>query len=326
VLHLPVRAPEADFFDNGGDSLSAVTFVLELERALHLEIALTLINEVPRFDQLCQALRERRAPSSSPLITLKEGDGEPPLFFIHGVGGNLVEILPTARLVAYPGPVIGVRARGVVRGETPHTTTQAMAADYLREIKKRQPNGPYHLCGYSSGGLVAFEIARRLSEAGDEVGLVGLFDTMMSPLRWPLRTWVEISAGYMSRLTGRLRAVSIRTWPAVLRKSGEHVRAWRVSIRAAPSIAIRVAASALVASARYRPGFYRGELTLFSPLGRQAGLPDLECTWREHARTIVVVKTPGTHLTMLSPRHAAATAACVTRCLPTAPPPLRNRA
>ena len=152
---------EDDFFDNGGDSLSAVTFVLELERALHLEISLTLINEAPRFDQLCHALRERRAPGSTPLITLKEGDGLPPIFFIHGVGGNLVEILPTARRVTYPGAVIGVRARGVVRGETPHTTIEAMAADYLREIKKRQPNGPYYLCGYSSGGLVAFEIARR---------------------------------------------------------------------------------------------------------------------------------------------------------------------
>jgi non-ribosomal peptide synthetase component F/thioesterase domain-containing protein/acyl carrier protein len=326
VLRVPVRAPEDDFFDNGGDSLTAVTFVLELERALQLEISLTLINEAPRFDQLCHALRERRAPGSSPLITLKEGDGRAPIFFIHGVGGNLVEILPTARRVTYPGAVIGVRARGVVPGETPHTSIQAMAADYLREIKKRQPNGPYYLCGYSSGGLVAFEIARRLSESRDQVGWVGLFDTTMSPVRWPLRTWLKIGARQMARLVAGLRALSIRTWPAVVRQSGEHLRAWRLSISAAPSIGIRVAASALVASARYRPGFYRGELTLFSPLGREPGLPALESIWRKHARTVVVVETPGTHLTMLSARHAATTAACVTRCLPTGPPPLRNRA
>ena len=324
VLRVPVRAPEDDFFDSGGDSLTAVTFVLELERALHLEISLTLINEAPRFDQLCDALRERRAPGSTPLITLKEGDGLPPIFFIHGVGGNLVEILPTARRVTYPGAVIGVRARGVVRGETPHTSIEAMAADYLREIKKRQPNGPYYLCGYSSGGLAAFEIARRLSESGDEVGLVGLFDTTMSPVRWPLRTWLAIGARQMARLVAALRAVSIRTWPAVLRKSGEQLRAWRLSISAAPSIGIRVAASALIASAKYRPGFYRGELTLFSPAGREPGLPALESVWRKHARTVVVVETPGTHLTMLSPRHAETTAACVTRCMPAGPLPLAS--
>ena len=91
TLLVPVRSAEDDFFDNGGDSLNAITFVLELERALGIEISLTLINESPRFDQLCLALRERRAPSSTPLVTLKAGDGLPPLFFIHGVGGNLVE-------------------------------------------------------------------------------------------------------------------------------------------------------------------------------------------------------------------------------------------
>jgi non-ribosomal peptide synthetase component F/thioesterase domain-containing protein/acyl carrier protein len=322
VLRVPVRSPEDDFFDNGGDSLTAVTFVLELERALRLEISLALINEVPRFVQLCRALKERRVAGSTPLITLKEGDGLPPIFFIHGVGGNLVEILPTARRVTYPGAVIGVRARGVVRGETPHLTIESMAADYLTEIKKRQPNGPYYLCGYSSGGLAAFEIARRLSESGDEIGLVGLFDTTMSPVRWPLRTWLAISAGQMARLTAALRGASIRTWPLVLRKSVEHLRAWRLSIRAAPSIGIRVAASALVASARYRPGFYRGKLTLFSPAGRVRGLPALESVWRTHARTVVVVETPGTHLTMLSPRHAETTAACVMRCMAPALLPL----
>jgi amino acid adenylation domain-containing protein len=324
VLLAPVRSAGDDFFDSGGDSLKAIAFVLELERALGIEISLTLINEAPRFDQLCQALRERRAPSSTPLVTLKSGDRLPPVFFIHGVGGNLVEILPAARRVAYAGEVIGIRARGVVRGEKPHTRIEAMAADYLREIKKRQPNGPYHLCGYSSGGLAAFEIARRLSESGDEVGLLGLFDTTMSPVRWPLRTWIAIGAGRMARLAAALRASSIRTWPATLRRSVEHLRAWRLSISAAPLTGIRVAASALVASARYHPGFYRGELTLFSPAGRDPGLPSLESVWRRHARTVVVVEMPGTHLTMLSARHADTTAACMTRCLPASPLPLEQ--
>ena len=135
-------------------------------------------------------------------------------------------------------------------------------------------------------------------------------------MRWPLRSWLAISAGQVARLVAALRAVSIRTWPAVLRKSSEHFRAWRLSISAAPSIGIRVAVCALVASAKYRPGFYPGELTLFSPAGREPALPALESTWRKHARTVVVVETPGTHLTMLSPRHAETTAACVTRCMP----------
>jgi thioesterase domain-containing protein/acyl carrier protein len=304
VLLVPVRAAEDDFFDSGGDSLKAISFVIELERALGLEISLTLINEAPRFDQLCQALKERRAPGSTPLVTLKTGDGLPPLFFIHGIGGNVVTLVPAARCVGYSGAVIGIRARGVVRGEVPHTSIEAMAVDYLDEIKKYQPNGPYYLCGYSSGGLVAFEIARRLSESGDEVGLVGLFDTTMSPVRWPLRAWLSIIARRIARLA------------AELPKSAERLRAWRGTLGAAPSIAIRVSASGLIASAKYHAGFYRGQLTLFSPAGREPSLPSLESIWRKHARTVVVVETEGTHVTMLSALHAKTTAACLTRCLP----------
>jgi len=318
VLLVPVRAADEDFFDSGGDSLKAIAFVLELEQALGLEIPLTLINETPRFDQLCQALSDQRAPGSSPLITLKDGDGSPPLFFIHGVGGNVVEILPAARRVTYSGAVIGIRARGVVRGEAPHTSIEAMAADYLEAIKERQPVGPYHLCGYSSGGLVAFEIARRLSDSGDAVGLVGLFDTTMSPIRWPLRTWVSIVVRRVAMLGAALRAMRFDTWAATLRRLAEQLRAWRGNRGNAPPIAIKVAASALIASARYHPGFYHGTLTLFSPAERESCLPSLESVWRNHARTVTLVETAGTHLTMLSTRHAETTGACVARHLPAA--------
>ena len=223
-----------------------------------------------------------RAPRAryAPLVLLKAGAGSPPVFFIHGVGGNVVEILPTARRMAYPGAVIGIRARGLARGEVPHTSVEAMAADYLKEIKARQPNGPYYLCGYSFGGLVAFEIARRLSESGDEVGLVGLFDTMMSPLRWPLRAWLSIIGRRIARLRRQLARGTARTTRRCL--------AFRAPC---PQAFVRVAASALIASARYRPGFYCGQLTLFTPVRREPGLPSLEAIWRKHARTLSIVET-----------------------------------
>jgi thioesterase domain-containing protein len=220
--------------------------------------------------------------------------------------------------VTYSGAVIGIRARGVVRGEAPHTSIEAMAADYLEAIKERQPVGPYHLCGYSSGGLVAFEIARRLSDSGDAVGLVGLFDTTMSPIRWPLRTWVSIVVRRVAMLGAALRAMRFDTWAATLRRLAEQLRAWRGNRGNAPPIAIKVAASALIASARYHPGFYHGTLTLFSPAERESCLPSLESVWRNHARTVTLVETAGTHLTMLSTRHAETTGACVARHLPAA--------
>ena len=78
---------------------------------------------------------------------------------------------------------------------------------------------------------------------------------------------------------------------------------------------IRVAASALFASARYRPGFYPGRLTLFTPLEREPGMPSLESIWRQHADAVSVIETPGAHLTMLSAPNAEATAALLTQSL-----------
>jgi thioesterase domain-containing protein/acyl carrier protein len=304
VLLTPVRGPDDDFFDAGGDSLAAITFAMELEQVLGLELSPTLIYETSSFSGFCEVLRECRAPCDAPLVLLKAGAGSPPLFIIHGIGGNVIDILPTARRMTYPGAVIGIRARGLARREIPHSSVEAMAADYLSAIKARQPNGPYCLSGYSFGGLVAFEIARRLAESGDEVAFVGLFDTLMSPLRWPLRAWLSIIGRRIARFPGNLHATPQRDEASLPGLP-----------RSLPTSVVRVAASALLASARYRPGFYSGQLTLFTPMGREPGLPPLEAIWRKHARTVSIVETRGEHSTMLSAPNADSTATSLTRCL-----------
>jgi non-ribosomal peptide synthetase component F/thioesterase domain-containing protein/acyl carrier protein len=300
LLQTPAPGPQDDFFDVGGDSLKAIALMIELERALGLELPLTLINEAPTFAELCQALKTRRATGYVPLVPLKAGDGSPPVYIVHGVGGHVGELFPIARRMTYPGAVIGIQARGLTGEAAPHRSVEAMAADYLSAIKARQPRGPYHLCGYSFGGLVAFEMARRLRAQGDEVGLVGLFDTTTSPMSWPLGVWLSIVGRRLVRLA-----------------SG---RAWRRPpspnrLKSLPAGVLKVAASAMVASARYRPGDYPGELTLFIPAGRDPSLPSPKAIWRQHARALCVVDTAGVHLTMLAGPNAESTAASLTRCL-----------
>jgi len=84
----------------------------------------------------------------------------------------------------------------------------------------------------------------------------------MSPVRWPLRAWRSIIARRIALLAAALRATPLRRWPAKLRTSAERLRAWHGTLGAAPSIAIRVTASALIASAKYHPAFYRGQFEL----------------------------------------------------------------
>jgi acyl-coenzyme A synthetase/AMP-(fatty) acid ligase/thioesterase domain-containing protein len=301
VLEAPVGGPGDDFFEAGGDSLKAIAFTLELERALGVEIPLTLITETPTFAGLCKALKEHRATGYVPLVPLKPGDGSPPVFIIHGLGGSVAGLLPMARRMTYPGAVIGIQARGLDGQARPHASVEAMAAEYLMAVKTRQPDGPYLLCGYSFGGLVAFEMARRLEASGGRVALVGLFDTMMSPLRWPLRSW-----------------------PTAVWRMGTRVRAgMRGTVMSAPAGLLKVAASALIASARYRPGFYPGELTLFTPAEREPGLPSPQAVWDAHAGALTIVETAGDHSTMFSGTNAESTAASLTRVVSAGPPSAR---
>ena len=316
VLQTPISGPEDDFFDAGGDSLKALTFMLELERALGREFSLTLITETPKFARLCAALKEHQTTGYVPLVPLKPGDGLPPVFIIHHLGGNVAGLFPMTRRMTWPGAVIGIQARGLDGHQPPHATVQAMAAEYLKEVKARQPDGPYYLCGYSFGGLVAFEMARRLWESGDEVGLVGLFDTTMSPLSWPLRSWLSIVRRRMARFAAGAIAAPVASWPSAVWRMGSRVhKGLRVFLRSTPIRVVKVTASAMIASARYRPGFYPGELTLFTPVEREPGIPSLEAIWRKHARALSIVETAGAHSTIFSGTNADSTAASLTRCL-----------
>ena len=324
VLLTPVGGPDADFFEAGGDSLKALAFVMELERALGLELPLSLISETQTFSGLCAALRGRQETCYVPLVLLKAGEDPSPVFFIHGLGGNVAELFPIARSMAYPGRVFGIQARGLARQQIPHTTVEAMAVEYLREIKARQPRGPYYLCGYSFGGLVAFDMARRLWESGDEIGLLGLFDTMPSSLSWPFHVWLAVIRRRLARFARAAIGAPLWAWPAAAMEAGNRVRVKLRDhltqrrpddpplpgfLKSAPASILKVAASALVASARYRPGFYPGDLKLFIPTERDASLPSPGDIWQRHARTLSIVHTAGSHLTMLSTSNAESTAA-----------------
>jgi acyl-coenzyme A synthetase/AMP-(fatty) acid ligase/thioesterase domain-containing protein/acyl carrier protein len=316
VLQVPVNGPEDDFFDVGGDSLKAIKLILDLERALGLELSLTLITEAPQFARLCEALKEHRITRYVPLVVLKPGDGSPPVFIVHGLGGNVAGLLPMTRRMTYPGAVIGIQARGLAGKDPLHTTVEAMAAEYLREVKALQPDGPYNLCGYSFGGLVAFEMARLLRESGDDLALVGLFDTMMSPLRWPIRSWLSIVRRQVSQFAAGVITAPIPTLPAAVWKMGRDAcHGLRGFLKSAPTRVLKVKASALIASARHRPGFYPGELTLFTPVERKPGFPSIQAIWRKHAGALSVVEVAGDHWTMFSKPNAESAAASLTRRL-----------
>ena len=152
-----------------------------------------------------------------------------------------------------------------------------------------------------------------LCQSGDKVGLLGLFDTTTSQGRWPLHYWLSIVHRRMVRFGVAVRAAPLHTWPAtawrIVRGLSEELRSYARPLasegqpvpsflKSAPRRVLRVGASALLASARYRPGFYPGELTLFTAVEREHGRPRLEAIWSRHAQALRIVETAGSHSTM----------------------------
>jgi thioesterase domain-containing protein/acyl carrier protein len=299
VLGLPLAAAGDDFFDLGGDSLRAITMMVALEKALGREVPLNLINQAPTFAGFCATLKENAPARYSALVVLKPGQGAPPLFFIHGVGGCVMELFALGRKMTWRGPVIGIQARGVDGRDTPHETVEAMTDEYLTAVKARQPEGPYFLCGYSFGGLVAFEMARRLSDRGDDVAFVGLVATL-PPGHRCLRLWAWAAHLYRRLAQGM---VALKAGRFGVFAAGTQVHLWAVSV------------SALAASAAYRPCRYSGELTIFEPGRRDLGLPSSAIHWSRHAGALRRHSLQGRHDNMLAGANAEAAARLLTRCL-----------
>jgi len=304
LLGLALATPEDDFFDLGGDSLGAITMIVALEKALGREVPLNTINQAPTFGAFCASLQEAGPAVYSPLVVIKPGHGSPPLFFVHGAGGSVMELFTLGRKMTWSGPVIGIQARGLEARDSARRTVEAMTDDYFGALKARQPKGPYLLGGFSFGGLVAVELARRLSAAGDEVAFVGLLDSL-PPGNHFLRVWTW--AGFLWRQVGRKSeqpvAPQIRSAPS-----------WTSNVRA--SLRRRaVAASALWASIVYRPRRYTGELTLFETSHRELGLSTSSMRWSPYAGTLRMFTLQGRHLDVLTGVNAETTAELLTQCL-----------
>lgn len=166
-----------DFFESGGDSLMALQMLLELEGIVGHSIPETILFEGPTIRQLANRVTEVDPSRSMALVPVQVRGSQPPFFFFHGdyIGyGYYTRRL--ARLLGSDQPFYSVAPHGLDSDSIPPSIEQ-MAAERLPLILQMQPQGPYRLGGYCNGGMVAFEIARLLINAGHRVDLVTIIDT-----------------------------------------------------------------------------------------------------------------------------------------------------
>ena len=165
------------FFAIGGDSLSAIDLMLTIEKEFQRRLPITALIQAPTVSALADLLRgDDKSVSLGSLVPIRVTGSRLPLFCIHADGSVFIY----RRFAEYLDPSIpiyGLQAHGLANpNDQPYRHVDEMAAHYIREIRTVQPHGPYHLCAFSAGGLITFEMARQLQALGERVEFVGLLD------------------------------------------------------------------------------------------------------------------------------------------------------
>ncbi len=167
-----------NFFELGGDSLRATRVVNLLNDRFKVTVPLRALFEYPTIGALAVAIdTSSYLGRSGHLVPLQPAGAKPKLFVVHPAGGHVFCYLPLVRELGIDQPVFGLQAGGLEEAEPLPSSIEQMASDYVEAIRQVQPRGPYHLLGMSSGGLIAFEMARQIKASGDELRLLALLDT-----------------------------------------------------------------------------------------------------------------------------------------------------
>jgi thioesterase domain-containing protein/acyl carrier protein len=322
----PVR-PDDDYFALGGDSLQAVEILTEVQKVFGARLPMSSLFAAPTPARLATLAHEGFDPDSPPLIRLSPRGEGPPLFLLPGAGGNAFVFDDLLRAADLGRPVYGFRlpSKGPV-GVIPSSLVE-IAGRFVQHLVAVQPDGPYHLGGYSFGGRLAFEMGRQLDAAGRRVAFLGLFDTYSpgyppstSPLR---RLWSHLRAA--AHLDRQQRRKYIRER---LLRVGERVKALTTRLPVSPWSDRLVLPEFILddfdyhqwLSSRYVPAAYAGRLTLFRaravPQAIGTDFSDPYLGWgRLAARGVDVRPVPGDHLSLLDEPHVGALAMSLRACL-----------
>jgi amino acid adenylation domain-containing protein len=322
-----------DFFAVGGHSLLALQFIAQVRQRFGVDVPVNRLFDGPTIEGLARFIEEHLPPPppAKPLhslITIQRGEeSRRPVFLIPGGWGAEIEFLVYAQLKQHLGadlPIYGLKARGSERGEAPHKTVREMVVDYVDEIRTRQPRGPYLLVGECIGGVIAYEMARRLEELGEKVGLLALLDTER-PNKASLRQFCAEERAKLRQRRWEVRvAQPLREHMARLAQlplGGKLGYIWQRTIRkchrTAPTDASPTPLDTRKALAHYprllmaHPiGKYEGKLTLLIDETSHNSLGQLGWDKTDHG-PIEIHVLPGNHLSYI--RENAATAAAKLR-------------
>jgi amino acid adenylation domain-containing protein len=336
LLNLRTIGVRDSFFDLGGNSLLAARLFSQIEKVCAKKLPLATLFQFPTIEQLATALRQEGwAPSWSSLVPIQPRGSRSPLYFIHGVGGNILNFRDLARHLAPDLPLYGLQSQGLDGRRAPFTRIEDMAAHYIEEIRSLQPDGPYHIGGMSFGGMVAYEMAQQLHAHGEEVALLAMLDT--DPHEYteqsPTQVYQRRLESFSRRMQAHWETVSELRAKEILPFLRAKLRTFQGRMRHAlwqnlykfyqrighplPKALRSVQEANYLAAEYYTLKPYPGTLTYFRALDNTIlGIADPEAGWRGLVLGgVEVYDVPGDHLTLLEEPHVRILAQALRDCL-----------
>jgi amino acid adenylation domain-containing protein len=312
-----------NFFELGGHSLLAVRVFAQIEKILNKKLPLATLFRAPTVEGMAAILREENQTKSwSTIVEIQPKGSKPPFYWIHTLGGDggggFFYYRKLAELLGPDQPSFGIRSP-----QEPFSKIDEMARFYVKEIRKFQAEGPYYLGGFCFGGNVAYEMARQLKDAGEEVGLLVMLETSppnvshkqswsATAAKYSIENLVENAKDFVShspqqRLT-MLKNKSRRLKEKIRGKTASGGGDERkpmglgevIDLSHYPEGYVKYAETHWQELTEYQPGPYEGEVTLFR--AKKQGLSNFNHTLGWDALVgdrVNVTVIPGTHESML---------------------------
>lgn len=316
VLGADAVALDDDFFAVGGHSLAAARLFAKIEERFGAKFPLAAMFKAPTVRKLAALVRDRTETEEwSPLVPIRTDGGRRPLFLVHAIGGN---VLNYKRLDAHlPGdqPIYAFQAAGLKENRGDDITIEEMAFTYITALRSVQPEGPYHLGGFSAGGVVAYEMAQQFARQGEQVATLLLFDSSLTPsvaarfrshqiwkaalrslqiVLWNVRYLLRTDPWSFARQKAHNFRMNMRILLYQMRSNSN-----RPSSGAPSNDALTIEESFVRALEQYTPEPYAGRVVLFRTTDSDYYNSDVALGWRQLIPTgIDIVDVQGDHDTM----------------------------
>ena len=316
-----------DFFELGGQSHSAMWLIAQINRKLGTSVPITSLMQSSTIEKMAFALAEAAPRPSTVLVPLQPAGDKPPLFYVPPAAMTVLNVANLVKHLKPDQPLYGLQPRGL-DGESgaPHHTVEEMAAYYLDEIRQIRAEGPYYLLGQCFGGFVVFEMAQMLRARGQEIGMLGILDTLEPPGVNKQRGKKMIRVRGIRRLSSRRLMRTLKTFvkSSPRRRKKELLRVLRrihIPTRLITNAQERrvenVTRAHYGARRAYGPKAYPGKITCFWSGQASEERERLRSQWKElSAEELDIHIFPGKHGGMFKKPQVQELASKLKACVP----------